>query len=269
MRNGLLVLLLATAMVFPEKSEQGIANKNFGLGISCDFLRFSLGKPVFVSNVPYDFRNVPVHPDDSVFQKNAGPIERQRYEPYSYYELGLSLYCTFKIWIPVEVSFGLCFPFADDMAERNYTNDVGGVDRSKDAALTYCRVFITGTSPLLGLELPRLVPIYNSGHESLIIGLGCDLSYQTLAIDNGWDRFSSYQVYQEETLAHLFPFHAYVKSSFALGSDHFFWNLVMKTGATLNNFYSLTAAGKEMGVGTKSVSWFFSLTILDFAYYFF
>jgi len=262
MKAGFLILAIAVMAVFSQDSTKG---KNFSWGGGIDLSQFSVGKSFFVKNVSYEMRNVPIHSGDGGV---AGPITRTNYEIDADYDPSLFVFYSFKTFTTVQVSLGFCLALGYDIAERNYTNDVGGTSRETGAALTYCEFSNTGIFPQIGLELPRVIHYSESDNSGFGIGLGCSLIFQSLDVDNGWDRFSAFEGYQEEKLANLFPLEVYVKFSF-LQKDwqHVAWRYSFLTGIRMNNFYQLTPAGKEMGVGANNISWFCSLAIFDFIVY--
>ena len=200
MKQFLLVfaMLILCLLAFAENS--GWA---FFTGVQGDY--FS------VVSVPLEMRDVPIHPDDDyVSLSNQGPILRQSYDTRLFVLLGgqysikssNGIITRFKLSIPI-------YP-EDDLAERNYTNDVGSDHRGYGAALTYCKLCKGGIFTAMGFD--GLTPILDFMPEISVekmygkkISTEVSAGYFAVSFINGWDRWDAYQCRDGYLLAHCMP----------------------------------------------------------------
>ncbi len=198
-----------------------------------------------VSDMPLSIRNMPIYGSDLSYvpASNAGPILQESYENNWLYLLGIEVRGEISSDFYFVGKFSLLTLSQDGMAERNYTNDVGGSDRGYGAALTYCELHKGGLIALCGSDevLGDIVPEI-ALEKALTDGLsiGVSMTYYVIIATSGWDRWDAYEQDQNMLLAHCLPVTAFIR----IGSSE---GIVLTAGISFSNFVA-TSAGKQAGL---------------------
>jgi hypothetical protein len=92
-----------------------------------------------------------------------------------------------------------------DIAERNYTNDVGGTKRGTGAALTFCKFKMGGFLNSEDGKEDMTAELSLRRKFSEYINLGASVSYVNALVFNGWDRWDSQEKKETFVLGHILP----------------------------------------------------------------
>jgi len=218
-----------------------------------------------INDMPLSVRNVPVHPDDSGYQSNQGPIERRQFDADHSVSIGLSYLLEWEGRLRYRVGFGLnwfLYPheLVYDNAERNYSSAVGTSQRGEGAALTF-----------VGLEQRGVVPPFDAIGDYFLnwtpevrfevapregrfrnFFVGASLSYFNVRAVNGWDRFDRLELRDSKVLSHHIPLRMYL--GWNPGKGPFKWLI----GAQIQPAIK-TSLGKEANIDAPPVTVFTAL----------
>jgi hypothetical protein len=218
---GLLPVCLSTITV---QAADGIHLLGKGIDLSLEYAYLG----VTVKDMPYEIRNVPVHPSDSWASYGQGPIERLKYDMDHSFIVSILYareYGRDKT-APLRFRFGAGFDWlvlpqvgvGGSMAERNYMNAVGTSDRGYGAALTYVAMRQGGVVPALNSIYSdiflnwtpkvkfEVAPFGGHFHD---IWLGTSVSYYTVDAQTGWDRNDSLDARNDYVMARVLPVRLY------------------------------------------------------------
>lgn len=191
------------------------SDETWCVGLELDWV----GANVRVREMPFQIRNVPIHPDDDYASpEDQGPIDKLDYSMAGTLQVGATGYRRFfNDHLRLGASLLWVFPFTED-DRRNYTNAVGTDKRGKGAALTYATFRFHGMIPPLENRwadtflniMPKVfaeVPLI----RRINLALGASASYFSVTAENGWDRYNKLEVHRQKTLGHFIPATAYLQ----------------------------------------------------------
>jgi len=221
-----------------------------------------------VNSMPLAIRNVPQNPHNTQFPSNAGPVSQTVYTDRSQVNLGFDLLWTIRTNNLI-FKFGPGFddiidPTANvggDIAERNYSNDVGSDHHRHGGLLTYVALEQRGIIPAYdqftdaALNFtPELRAEVSGRHELRHVSLGVSVSYFAMEAQSGWDHRYDYTTHHNYVLSYHVPVRMWVGLSAA---NRFYVML----GAQYQAPVSVTALGRQAGIQVPSFTGFAELAI--------
>ncbi len=228
----------------------GIEKSNYA------YVDFSLSRDGKVNNIPERFRDIPNHSDDS--SAHSGVIQ----------DTSLGFGNALNVHGGAEFNFdhfraslggNLIFSLSETN-ERNYTSNPGSSQDGEGAALTYVGVTRGGllTETFLDWGLPfgfGIVPAASLEYKlNEKVSLGVGISYYNEILTSGWNRYSSREVKNSESLGDFFPIDLYLRYG---GNNN--EGLFFKGGIRMNDQYQLSDLGKESEVEVNGPSFFFGI----------
>lgn len=204
------------------------------------------------SGIPEYIRDVPAHPDDDFAkEENVAPIKDDTFPIYLFDISGLKVRpkaglngkvldlcigAEFEVMPPESTSAKI--------VERNYTNHPGTDERGYGAALTYYSIKQNLSSFSLGLFSRLSCKIFEVPKDSEFmpgtLNLFADYSVsafrETFDVENGWDRYDSFEVNEEYKLIEYFLEHnikAGINFTIRVTGKHEHMNLGLFAGANI------------------------------------
>jgi len=159
-----------------------------------------------IDHMPQRIRDIPIHKEDIWVSKyQIAPIQREEYAVENWMQK-IGVGCAYEsLKYIIQAHIFAMISGEQDLAERNYTNDIGGTARGTGAALTFCKFKMGGFFNNEDGEIYTTAEIALRRKFSEYVNLGASISYANALVFNGWDRWDSQEKKETFVLGHIFP----------------------------------------------------------------